>query len=41
VRHIAFVAGDHTIVIGEVTGGVVGEGRPLLYYRGGYYDLPA
>lgn len=41
VRHTAVVAGDHTIVIGEVTGGVVGEGRPLLYYRGGYYDLPA
>jgi flavin reductase (DIM6/NTAB) family NADH-FMN oxidoreductase RutF len=41
VRHIAYVAGDHTIVIGEVTGGSVGEGRPLLYYRGGYYDLPA
>jgi flavin reductase (DIM6/NTAB) family NADH-FMN oxidoreductase RutF len=41
IRHIAYVAGDHTIVIGEVTGGLVGEGRPLLYYRGGYYDLPA
>lgn len=40
-RHTAFEAGDHTIVIGEVTGGQVGEGRPLLYYRGGYYDLPA
>ena len=41
VRHIAFVAGDHTIVIGEVTGGSVSEGRPLLYYRGGYYDFPS
>ncbi len=39
-RHIAFEAGDHTIVVGEVTAGSVGEGRPLLYYRGGYYDLP-
>jgi len=27
--------------VGEVTGGQVGEGRPLLYYRGGYYDFPA
>jgi len=40
-RHTAFEAGDHTIVVGEVTGGQVGEGRPLLYYRGGYYDFPA
>lgn len=40
-RHIAYVAGDHTIIVGEVTGGAVGEGRPLLYYRGGYYDLPS
>lgn len=39
-RHTAFEAGDHTIVVGEVTAGSVGEGRPLLYYRGGYYDLP-
>lgn len=28
--------GDHTIVIGEVLGGDAREGRPLLYYRGGY-----
>jgi len=39
-RHTAFEAGDHTIVVGEVTAGSVGDGRPLLYYRGGYYDLP-
>jgi len=41
VRHIAYVAGDHMIVVGEVTGGSVSEGRPLLYYRGGYYDFPS
>jgi flavin reductase (DIM6/NTAB) family NADH-FMN oxidoreductase RutF len=28
--------GDHTIIIGRVIGGSVAEGRPLLYYRGGY-----
>jgi flavin reductase (DIM6/NTAB) family NADH-FMN oxidoreductase RutF len=39
--HTSFEAGDHTIVVGRVTGGHVNEGRPLLYYRGGYYDLPA
>lgn len=38
-RHATFEAGDHTIVVGLVTGGAVGDGRPLLYYRGGYYDL--
>lgn len=32
-------AGDHVIVIGEVTSAVAGEGRPLLYYRGGYAQL--
>jgi 3-hydroxy-9,10-secoandrosta-1,3,5(10)-triene-9,17-dione monooxygenase reductase component len=33
-------AGDHTIVIGRVTGGAAAEhGRPLLYYRGGYGDF--
>ena len=32
-------AGDHTIVIGRVIGGGTGDGRPLLYYRGGYAAL--
>jgi flavin reductase (DIM6/NTAB) family NADH-FMN oxidoreductase RutF len=31
--------GDHTIVVGRVTGGTTGDGRPLLYYRGGYAAL--
>ncbi len=34
-----FEAGDHTIFVGEVTGGSVAEhGEPLLYYRGGYTE---
>ncbi|MES2523602.1 MAG: flavin reductase family protein [Gemmatimonadota bacterium] len=32
-------AGDHVIVVGEVEDGVAHEGRPLLYYRGGYARL--
>ncbi len=32
-------AGDHTILIGEVTATAVREGNPLLYYRGGYGRL--
>ena len=40
-RRSSFEAGDHTIVLGQVLGGQVFEGRPLLYYRGGYYDLPS
>lgn len=35
-RHALVEAGDHTIVIGRVVGGSAGDGRPLLYYRGGY-----
>ncbi|MEO8449376.1 MAG: flavin reductase family protein [Gemmatimonadota bacterium] len=35
-RHSQFVAGDHTIYVGRVVGGTVHDGRPLLYYRGGY-----
>ncbi len=29
-------AGDHSVVIGRVVGGVSDEGYPLLFYRGGY-----
>lgn len=32
-------AGDHTIVVGRVSGGVAREGRPLAYFRGGYTGL--
>ncbi len=31
--------GDHTIVIGEVAATSVREGKPLLYFRGGYSQL--
>jgi flavin reductase (DIM6/NTAB) family NADH-FMN oxidoreductase RutF len=32
-------AGDHTVVIGEVEAAAAHDGRPLLYYRGGYAQL--
>ncbi len=32
-------AGDHVIVVGEVDSGAIRDGRPLLYYRGGYAQL--
>jgi flavin reductase (DIM6/NTAB) family NADH-FMN oxidoreductase RutF len=31
--------GDHTIVVGEVDSTRVNEGKPLLYFRGGYASL--
>lgn len=33
------VAGDHTILVGEVIATEVNEGNPLLYYRSGYGRL--
>ena len=38
-REAEYPAGDHTIVLGRVVGGATGDGRPLLYYRGGYAAL--
>jgi flavin reductase (DIM6/NTAB) family NADH-FMN oxidoreductase RutF len=35
-RYAHYPGGDHTIVVGRVTGGNTGKGRPLLFYRGGY-----
>jgi flavin reductase (DIM6/NTAB) family NADH-FMN oxidoreductase RutF len=32
-------AGDHTIVVGEVESAACYQGRPLVYYRGGYTQL--
>ncbi|MBY0492381.1 MAG: flavin reductase family protein [Gemmatimonadaceae bacterium] len=32
-------AGDHTIMVGQVEHAGVRDGRPLLYYRGGYAQL--
>lgn len=34
-----YAVGDHTIVIGRVVGGTARDGRPLLYFRGGYRAL--
>lgn len=31
--------GDHTIIVGETEAAVVREGKPLLYYRGGFAQL--
>ncbi len=38
-HYATYAGGDHTIVIGRVIGGHAAEGRPLLYYRGGYASL--
>jgi flavin reductase (DIM6/NTAB) family NADH-FMN oxidoreductase RutF len=38
-RFATYRAGDHTLIIGRVIGGSTGDGRPLLYYRGGYGSL--
>jgi flavin reductase (DIM6/NTAB) family NADH-FMN oxidoreductase RutF len=35
-RFADFPLGDHTLFVGRVTGGTVGEGEPLLYYLGDY-----
>lgn len=32
-------AGDHDIIIGSVEVAVANEGKPLLYYRGGYAQM--
>ena len=32
-------AGDHTLFVGEVERASAGDGRPMLYYRGGYAQL--
>jgi flavin reductase (DIM6/NTAB) family NADH-FMN oxidoreductase RutF len=37
VQHLD--GGDHTIVVGEVEATHVREGKPLLYFRGGYAQL--
>src|SRR5271165_6187913 len=34
--HDAHVAGDHTIVVGEVLSATLYPGEPLLFFRGGY-----
>ena len=34
--HASIEAGDHSVLLGRVVGGTSGEGRPLLFYQGGY-----
>ena len=36
----AHVEGDHTIFVGRVEAVGIGQGDPLLYYRGRYHRLP-
>ena len=38
-RFAAYPGGDHTIIVGRVAGGDTREGRPLVYFRGGYTAL--
>ena len=38
-REAVYDAGDHSIILGRVIAGSASEGRPLLYYRGGYGSL--
>lgn len=38
-RYVEYPGGDHTIVVGRVVGGSTTDGRPLLYYRGGYTTM--
>lgn len=40
-RYADFPLGDHTLFVGRVTGGAIGTGEPLLYYRGKYGALHA
>ncbi|WP_445683291.1 flavin reductase family protein [Sporosarcina sp. FSL W7-1349] len=37
--HSQYVAGDHTIFIGHVTGVILTERDPLLFFQGKYRDL--
>ena len=37
--HSTLVAGDHTIVVGEVLSAALYPGEPLIYFRGDYTEL--
>lgn len=37
--HAALPGGDHTIYVGRVDTAQVHQGRPLVYFRSGYYQL--
>jgi flavin reductase (DIM6/NTAB) family NADH-FMN oxidoreductase RutF len=34
-----YAGGDHTIIVGQVEATRIREGKPLLYFRGGYAQL--
>ncbi|HWC75901.1 MAG TPA: flavin reductase family protein [Blastocatellia bacterium] len=36
----SYPGGDHTIFVGEVEASSAGDQKPLLYFRGGYANLP-
>ena len=38
-RHAIHAGGDHSILVGRVTGGAARDGTPLVHYRGGYAGL--
>lgn len=38
-RTTVYEGGDHSIILGETETAAVGEGEPLLYYRGGFAQL--
>jgi len=38
-RFAQYPGGDHTIIVGRVIGGDARNGRPLVYFRGGYTTL--
>jgi flavin reductase (DIM6/NTAB) family NADH-FMN oxidoreductase RutF len=38
-RTTLYAGGDHTIIIGQVEAARTENGKPLLYYRGGYAQL--
>ena len=38
-QYARYPGGDHTIIVGRVIGGDTRNGRPLLYFRGGYTTL--
>jgi flavin reductase (DIM6/NTAB) family NADH-FMN oxidoreductase RutF len=39
LRTALYAGGDHTIILGQVEAARVENGKPLLYYRGGYGQL--
>ena len=37
--HHRFTAGDHDILVGELVGARVSDGKPLVYYASRYHTL--